>query len=35
MFEELDALDLDRYFGSVTTHAFDEINEIIKWEPAE
>jgi hypothetical protein len=35
MFEELDALDLDRYFGSATTHAFDEINEILEWEPAE
>ena len=35
MFEELDALDLDRYLGSTTAHAFDEINEILEWEPAE
>jgi len=35
MFEELDVLDLDRYFGSTTTHVFDEINEILEWEPAE
>ena len=35
MFEELDVLGLDRYFGSATTHVFDEINEILEWEPAE
>lgn len=35
MFDELDTLDLDRYFGSTTTHAFDEINEILEWKPAE
>jgi hypothetical protein len=35
MFEELDTLDLDRYFGSTTMHVFDEINEILEWEPAE
>ena len=35
MFEELDTLALDRYFGLTTTHVFDEINEILEWEPAE
>jgi hypothetical protein len=34
MFEELDTFDLDRYFGSATTHVFDKINEILEWEPA-
>ena len=35
MFDELDTLGLDRYFGSSTMHVFDEINEILEWEPAE
>ena len=35
MQDELDALDADRYFSSDTIHAFDEINEILEWSPAE
>jgi hypothetical protein len=35
MFEEIDALDSDRYFSEETIHTFDEINEIITWSPAE
>lgn len=35
MFEELDALDQDRYFSADILHAFDEINEILEWTPAE
>jgi hypothetical protein len=35
MREELDALDADRYFVGESTHAFDEINEILEWSPAE
>lgn len=32
---ELDALDQDRYFNANTMHAFDEIDEILQWSPAE
>ena len=35
MDEELDALDSDRYFNAATIHAFDEINQILEWSPAE
>jgi hypothetical protein len=35
MQEELNALDSDRYFASESIHAFDEINEILEWSPAE
>jgi hypothetical protein len=35
MFEELDGLDHDRYFSMESIHAFDEINEILQWSPAE
>ncbi len=35
MFEELDALDADRYFSAEDIHVFDEINEILEWSPAE
>lgn len=35
MSEELNALDSDRYFSDDTIHAFDEINEILEWKPAE
>jgi hypothetical protein len=35
MQEELDALDSDRYFSDERIHAFDEINEILEWSPAE
>ena len=35
MVEELETLDLDRYFSADSIHAFDEINEILKWSPAE
>jgi hypothetical protein len=35
MFEELDALDADRYFSDEDIHVFDEISEILEWSPAE
>jgi hypothetical protein len=35
MDEELEALDSDRYFNAATIHAFDELNEILEWSPAE
>jgi hypothetical protein len=35
MDEELDAIDSDRYFSADIIHAFDEINEILEWSPAE
>ncbi len=35
MWEELDALDRDRYFSAEIIHAFDQINEILQWSPAE
>ena len=35
MYEELEALDADRYFSGDAQHAFDEINEILEWSPAE
>jgi hypothetical protein len=35
MQEELDALDRDRYFALENIHTFDEINEILQWNPAE
>ena len=35
MTEELDALDSDRYFSEETIHAFNELNEILEWSPAE
>lgn len=35
MDEELDAIDSDRYFSADVIHAFDEINEILEWSPAE
>jgi hypothetical protein len=35
MTEELNALDSDRYFSEDTIHAFDELNEILEWSPAE
>ena len=35
MQEELAALDSDRYFAAEALHAFDEINEILEWSPAE
>jgi hypothetical protein len=35
MLEELSALDSDRYFAADSIHAFDEINEILEWSPAE
>lgn len=35
MFDELDAVNADRYFGGVVQHVFDEINEILEWRPAE
>jgi hypothetical protein len=35
MQDELDALDHDRYFDATTMHAFDQINEILQWSPAE
>lgn len=35
MYEELDALDNDRYFNTDTLHAFVEISEILEWKPAE
>lgn len=35
MYEELDALDQDRFFSAESIHAFDEITEILEWSPAE
>ncbi len=35
MYEELNAIDSARYFSNETIHAFDEINEILQWSPAE
>ncbi len=35
MQHELAALDHDRYFDAETVHAFDQINEILEWSPAE
>jgi hypothetical protein len=35
MYEELNALDTDRYYSSETIHIFDEINEILEWSPAD
>ncbi len=35
MFDELDLLDNDRYFNSDQLHSFDEINEILEWNPAQ
>jgi hypothetical protein len=35
MTEELDLLDTDRYFSEETIHAFNELNEILEWSPAE
>jgi len=32
---ELEMLDVDRYFSDESRHCFDEINEILEWEPAE
>ena len=35
MDEELDAVDQDRFLSAESIHAFDEINEILEWSPAE
>ncbi len=35
MFDELDAVDNDRYFSAEQLHVFDEISEILHWKPAE
>ena len=35
MIEELDGLDRDRFFSLEAIHAFEEINEILQWSPAE
>lgn len=35
MFEELDALDQDRFFSAEAIHVYDEIAEILQWSPAE
>ena len=35
MQEELSALDNDRYLAAECIHAFDQINEILEWSPAE
>lgn len=35
MQDELDTLDRDRYFNAEEIHAFDQINEILEWSPAE
>jgi hypothetical protein len=35
MIEELDALDMDRFFSIANIHVFDELDEILKWSPAE
>jgi hypothetical protein len=35
MFRELDLLDNDRYFNADQLHSFDEINEILEWNPAQ
>jgi len=35
MYEELDALDSERYFARETIHCFDEMMEILNWDPAQ
>ena len=35
MFDELNALDTDRYFNADAMHCFDEIMQILDWSPAE
>jgi hypothetical protein len=35
MFRELDLLDNDRYFNGDQLHGFDEINQILEWNPAQ
>jgi hypothetical protein len=35
MSDELTALDSDRYFSDATIHAFEELNEILEWSPAQ
>lgn len=35
MFEELDALDTDRYINADAMHCFEEITQILEWSPAE
>ena len=35
MDEELELLDAGRYFSAEIMHAFDELNEILEWSPAE
>ncbi len=35
MYDELDAVDSERYFSADEIHVFDEINEILQWSPAE
>ena len=35
MQEELETLDHDRYFNGDSLHVFDEINQILEWQPAE
>ena len=35
VYEELEALDADRYFSGDVQHVFDEISEILEWSPAQ
>jgi hypothetical protein len=35
MYEELNAIDSNRYFSNESIHAFDQINEILQWNPTE
>ena len=35
MYDEIQVRDADRFFGADSRHCFDEINEILEWNPAE
>ena len=35
MFAEFDALDAERYFSADAMHYFDQLNEVLEWQPAE
>lgn len=35
MFTELEALAADRYFSDDVIHCFEQLNEILEWQPAE
>lgn len=35
MYQELNAIDADRFFSDQSLHVFEELNEILQWRPAE